>query len=500
MNRAALYLRVSTEDQAQKFGLPSQERALKTLCERKGFTIIGEYRDEGISGAILERPALMRLREAVRAKAIDVLCTYDGARLSRQVAHSALLRAECRKHGVKIEYATRESQDTPAGRLFDNLDSSLSEFERENTRDRTMRGRFEAATKGRFMGGPVPFGFAVKDGKLIPGPGAEVVTRMYSWAVDKTPCHAIAQRLDTQGIKPPRGKRWFRSTVRRILVNPVYSGETTFTPTGHDAIPVKVPALVSEDTFLRAQKQLTANTSLYAGKPTTDVRLLKGLLRCPCGSRMNGESSHGKPFYRCGSGKSLGKHCGAPYFAAAALEDAVKAQIEALLRNPETLREAIEANAANDERGETQSEASQIKAELTKVKRQRQTVYSDRLDGTIDKSMFTRTDKPLAEKEERLTQELERLETLLGQQAADQSRVDGALKHVTLLAKGIDRLDRSGWQCVFRLVIDHITVEPDRVVIQGILPDTETNAQALARATRCVWDAATDEARLRRGR
>jgi hypothetical protein len=56
-------------------------------------------------------------------------------------------------------------------------------------------------------------------------------------------------------------------------------------------------------------------------------------------------------------------------------------------------------------------------------------------------------------------------------------------------------------QRVFRLAVDHILVEKDRLTIQGIIPlDTVANAQALARAKRCVWDAATDEARLRRGR
>src|SRR5262245_61897845 len=108
-----------------------------------------------------------------------------------------------------------------------------AQLEREKIRERTMRGRYEAADAGRkqakFMGGPIPFGYAVHEGNLIPGQHAETVKRMFSWTLEKASCHAIAQRLDNQGIKPPRGKRWFRSTVRRILVNPVYSGETTFT-------------------------------------------------------------------------------------------------------------------------------------------------------------------------------------------------------------------------------------------------------------------------------
>src|SRR5262249_59520478 len=132
---------------------------------------------------------------------------------------------------------------------------------------------------------------------------------------------------------------------------------------------------------LKAQQQLQANATLFSGKPTKDVRLLKGKLRCPCGSRMHGEQSHGKPFYRCGSGKQ-GKHCGAPYYAAGALEEAVRAQIEGLLRNPATLRVAIEANAATNERDTTDREASQERADVAKANKHPAGVYGKAIDGT----------------------------------------------------------------------------------------------------------------------
>jgi hypothetical protein len=64
---------------------------------------------------------------------------------------------------------------------------------------------------------------------------------------------------------------------------------------------------------------------------------------------------------------------------------------------------------STDERQETAAEASKVRAELAKGKKQRETVYAHRLDGTIDKAMFTRIDAPLSEKEGRLTGELQRL-------------------------------------------------------------------------------------------
>ena len=87
--RAALYARVSTEDQAEKYGLSSQLTELRELAAKKSFTVPegAEFVDDGYSGATLHRPALDRLREAVRARAFDVVLVHDPDRLSRKLAH-----------------------------------------------------------------------------------------------------------------------------------------------------------------------------------------------------------------------------------------------------------------------------------------------------------------------------------------------------------------------------------------------------------------------------
>src|SRR5215813_7161777 len=108
MIRAALYCRVSTEDQVEKFGLSSQLHELRALAERKGYTIPAraEFTDDGYSGATLERPALTRLRDAVRAGAFDVVLIYDPDRLSRHLAHQLLLLEEIENQRVAVEWAS----------------------------------------------------------------------------------------------------------------------------------------------------------------------------------------------------------------------------------------------------------------------------------------------------------------------------------------------------------------------------------------------------------
>jgi site-specific DNA recombinase len=85
---AAIYARVSTEDQGKGFSIPTQIEACQKLAEHEGYTVPETHVliDEGISGTILDRPALRRLRELVQTKAIAAAIVYDPDRLARRFA------------------------------------------------------------------------------------------------------------------------------------------------------------------------------------------------------------------------------------------------------------------------------------------------------------------------------------------------------------------------------------------------------------------------------
>src|SRR5437762_3618470 len=103
MIRAALYARVSTDDQAQKYGLASQLHETRALAARKGYQVVAEFADDGVSGATIERPALTRLREAIRAKAVDVVLMQDPDRLARELFLQLLLDKEFERSGARVE-------------------------------------------------------------------------------------------------------------------------------------------------------------------------------------------------------------------------------------------------------------------------------------------------------------------------------------------------------------------------------------------------------------
>lgn len=102
--RAATYARVSTSEQKESgYSLQSQAREMRALVAKQGYTLVAEFVDDHTGNELEERPDLNRLRDAVRAKQLDVLVIYESDRLSRRIAHQLLLEDEFRRANVRIE-------------------------------------------------------------------------------------------------------------------------------------------------------------------------------------------------------------------------------------------------------------------------------------------------------------------------------------------------------------------------------------------------------------
>jgi site-specific DNA recombinase len=101
--KPGLYGKVSTDEQVEKYGLPSQLGALRKRCSEKGWPPVFDgdsdvFIDDGYSGSDLDRPALNRLRRAVSEGRIDVVLAYYPDRLSRKLCHQMILAKEFESH------------------------------------------------------------------------------------------------------------------------------------------------------------------------------------------------------------------------------------------------------------------------------------------------------------------------------------------------------------------------------------------------------------------
>src|SRR5579863_484193 len=189
--RCILYVRVSREDQAKQFGLASQLRACRELAIAKGCDSVEELKDEGYLGSDLDRPGLTRLRELVKSGQVDIVIVHSVDRLSRKLAHQLLLQEEFDRAGVRLEFVTTGTADTPETKALFGMTGVFAEFEREKIRERTMRGRREKARQGFIVGGRWAFGYKYlgkadgERGKLeIDEPKAVIVRQVFQWAAD----------------------------------------------------------------------------------------------------------------------------------------------------------------------------------------------------------------------------------------------------------------------------------------------------------------------------
>jgi site-specific DNA recombinase len=309
--RCALYSRVSLEEQVERFGLTAQVTELREKAHQKCYLVRPEWElvEDGYLGGDLDRPALHRLRELVRQNEIDIVLIHDPDRLARKLAHQILLAEEIEQAGVKLEFVTTPTDNTPEGKMFFHLKGVFAEYEREKIRERTLRGRRQKARQGHIVGGRTPLGYRYL-GKLESERGryvindqeAEVVRRIFRWFVEEgLSIRAIVTKLNQLGYRPQRSSRWGKSSVHHILSNPTYAGtsyynrteralprqprareiprrnkKTTLRPRpAAEWIPISVPVIIERPLFEQAQRQLRRNAEMSSGRNTKYFYLLR---------------------------------------------------------------------------------------------------------------------------------------------------------------------------------------------------------------------------------
>lgn len=149
--RVGLYARVSTSDQHAR----SQLLELKAFCHARGWDVVTECVDEGISGIRDRRPQLDKLMRWARARKLDVILVSRYDRFARSLRHLVTALEEFNALGVDF-VSVHEGTDTstPTGKLLFNLVASMAEFERELIRERVKAGLVAARAAGVKLGRP----------------------------------------------------------------------------------------------------------------------------------------------------------------------------------------------------------------------------------------------------------------------------------------------------------------------------------------------------------
>ena len=152
--KVAIYIRVSTEDQAKEgYSLEVQREYLESFAKREGLEIFKVYQDDGISGYSTERPALKALLKDAKDKKFDLVLVYKIDRFSRNLKDLLNLVDELSSSGVGFKSATEPfDTTTSAGKLMFQQLGSFAEFERNRIAERVFPGMVKGVQRGNWQG------------------------------------------------------------------------------------------------------------------------------------------------------------------------------------------------------------------------------------------------------------------------------------------------------------------------------------------------------------
>lgn len=349
MNRAALYIRVSTLEQAQEgYSVGEQKERLIAYCKAKDWLIADIYVDGGYTGSNLNRPGIQKLIS--ETDKFDLVLVYKLDRLSRSQRDTLYLIEEVfRPKGVDF-ISMQESFDTstPFGKAMIGLLAVFAQLEREQIKERTWMGRVARAKTGlHHGGGNIPIGYEYEDGKLRVNPyEAEQVKKIYEWYLAGASLKAITDRLQEQGYTNKYSSYNSWSSVRNILGNETYTGTLHF---GDIIVEDAHEAIISKEQFAAAQVLREKRQERYGSNAFQSKHLLTGMLFCGhCGGRYYLRNTGKYAYYACYSRtkqmKSMIKdpNCMNKIWKAQELEPIIDEQIRALLRSPELATELSE--------------------------------------------------------------------------------------------------------------------------------------------------------------
>jgi site-specific DNA recombinase len=225
-SRAAIYTRVSTEDQAKEgFSLSAQMEKLRAYCTARGWQIAGEYVDDGYSGRKTRRPAYSKMMEEIDKW--DALLVIKMDRIHRNSKNFMFMMEDLNKRGKEF-VSMMESLDTSTamGRFVMDIIQRIAQLESEQIGERVYIGMEQKAkVNGGMLGFNIPYGYDYVEGKLrINQNEALTVQSMYTWYLSGKSIGEITKLLN-EGKRPTKkGGLWAKKTVSSILKNPLYCG------------------------------------------------------------------------------------------------------------------------------------------------------------------------------------------------------------------------------------------------------------------------------------
>ena len=516
--RIAIYVRVSTQRQAQTQTIDQQLDRLKRVVADRQWQLPEDhiFRDDGYSGASLRRPGLDKLRDLAALAKLDRILITDPDRLARNYVHQVLLMEELQRHGAQVEFSDRPLSNDPQDQLLLQIRGAVAEYERTLIAERTRRGRLHKLQSGQMLPWTrPPYGYRADPDRPRDPAGvradpteAAVVADLFRWyADDGHSLMAATQRLHDLGVRSPSGKEyWGQPSVRGILSNPTYTGtiyanrtrvrparirRSATHPIGRprdSQVPVSpdqwiavatIPAIVTRELFDRVQAKIATNRAQSSRNNTTTQYLLRALVSCgscqlACSARRTMPT--GRTYYIC-TGKDLqvrqrlGCYCSSKFIPAGVLDEMVWADLVDLLQHPDRVAKALlRATGDCGLPQELQARRENLRHGRSSLARQIERLTEAYLSGVLKLDEYDRRRKELERRDGMLAEQEKILKGEASRAFQAKGLIDSAEAFANRMRKGLDTATFERKRQLVELLIDRVVVTGDNVEIRYAFP------------------------------
>src|SRR5215813_14235991 len=520
MRMAAIYARVSSEQQREENTIASQTAALIELARTLDVEVPKDwvFEDEGYSGATLERPGLERVRDLAAEGQIQVVLAYSPDRLSRKYAYQILLIEELARHGVDTLFVKSPQGDSPEDQLLVQFQGMIAEYERAQILERSRRGKRHRAQLGEvrvLSNAPYGYRYIRKTDQapaayIIEEAEAGVVRRIFEmYTVEGLSIGEITRRLNTERIPTRRASRWERSVVWAVLRNPAYRGLACFGKTRVSArarvmrpqrrrgvttpsttagrerpreewIEIAVPALVTQESFARAQELLQQN-KIRSRRRTIAPSVVQGLVSCAkCGyafSRTSTQTSARKiHYYKC-IGSDSWRKLGGPVcdngrlIRQEILDQIVWAEVIRLLEEPALIQQELDRRLAAARTSDPTAKREQsLQRELTHVGKGIERLLTAYQEGLLSLEQLRERMPALRHRQQTLSAELQAITDQTNDRAAFVRLAETLIAFLARLRSAAETLSVIERQKIVRLLVKDVLVGEDTITIRHSIP------------------------------
>jgi site-specific DNA recombinase len=532
---AALYARVSSEQQSQAQTIQSQLTALRARIEADGLRLVPEHEfvDDGYSGSTLIRPALERLRDTLASGQVDRLYVHSPDRLARKYAYQVLLMDEWQRAGVAMVFLNHELGASPEDELLLQVQGMIAEYERAKILERSRRGKRHKAQLGAvsvLSGAPYGYRYVT----VAEGGGqaryeicedeAQVVRQVFAWVGrERLSIGEACRRLRAAGVATRSGKTWWdRTSVWDMLKNPAYRGQAAFGKTrsgarqprlraqrGHplqprraqstqdvpaaDWLMIPVPALVSEALFDTVQEQLEENRRRARTQQRGARYLLQGLVVCACcgyayyGKAISHRARQGHrrdyAYYRCIGTDAYRfggqRVCSNTQVRTDRLEQAVWQQISQLLQAPERLVHEYERRLQVAAHPPAAPDGAALDKQIAKLRQGISRLIDSYSEGYLDKGEFEPRIQRFKARLQTLQAQAEQQRDARQRQAELQLIIGRLEEFAAKVSAGLERLDWSERRALIRTLVKRIEIDREHVNVvfrvEGTIGGPETD-------------------------